>query len=498
MKRFLLVIVALLVANALSHAAVKPNSLFTDGAVLQHGIPVNVWGTANDGEKITVTFAGQKVSTVANGGQWKVTLKPLKVCAEPRTLTITGENTVEVKNILVGEVWVCSGQSNMQWTLSQSAEAGAAVPSANDALLRLFYVPRVTADTPQADVRTNWSACTPQTVPGFSAVAYFFGRDLRKALNVPVGLIHTSWGGTPAESWTAKEALEANPALKQLITDWDKKIAAYDPAKAAERNKAAAARHKEAVAKAKAAGKPAPRAPRAESDPAKDAHRPTVLYNAMIAPLLPYGIKGAIWYQGESNSGRAKEYQTLFPAMIKCWRDNWREGEFPFFFVQIAPHNNMVPEIREAQFFTWQKTPNTGMAVITDYGNASDIHPKQKEPVGARLALVARAVAYSEKIEYSGPTYKSVKFDGNKATLTFSHVGGGLVAKDGALKGFTIAGADKKFVAATAEINGDTIIVNSAEVAAPVAVRYGWANVPDVNLYNKAGLPATPFRTDPE
>jgi len=498
MKRFLLLIVALLVVGASSRAAVKPHSLFTDNAVLQQGVPVPVWGTANDGEKVTVEFAGQKVSTTASNGQWKVTLRPLKASADPQTMTIRGENTVEIKNILVGEVWVASGQSNMQWALHQSAEAPQAMAAANDPQLRLFSVPRVVADTPQHDVNASWQVGSPQTVSNFSAVAYFFGRDLRKALGVPVGLIHTSWGGTPAEAWTARETLEADPMLKKLIEDWDKKIAAYDPVKAAERNKAVLAKHKEAVAKARAEGKPAPRAPRLEGDPAKDPHRPTVLYNAMIHPLNPYAIKGAIWYQGESNSGRAREYQTLFPAMINCWRQRWNVGEFPFLFVQIAPHNNMSPEIREAQLLTSQRVPNTAMAVITDYGNATDIHPKQKEPVGARLALAARAIAYGEPIEYSGPVYQSMKVNGNKAILRFSHVDGGLEAKGGDLKGFTIAGADKNFVPATATIEGDTVIVTSDKVEKPVAVRYGWANVPDVNLYNKAGLPASPFRTDIE
>ncbi len=496
MKRFLLVIVALLVASAASFAAVKPHALFTDNVVLQQGVPVNVWGAANDGEKVTVTFAGQQRTTTARNGQWTVTLRPLKVCAEPQTMTIAGENTIELKNILVGEVWACSGQSNMQFGMTSTTDSARHIAAASDPQLRLFTVPRVTSDTPQRDVNAAWEVCTPQTVPAFSAVAYFFGRDLRKARNVPVGLIHTSWGGTPAESWTSKEVLEANPMLKKLITDWDQKIAAYDPVKTAERNKIAAGKYKEAVAKAKAAGKPIPRAPRPEGNPAQDPHRPTVLYNAMIHPLLPFAIKGAIWYQGESNNSRAKEYQTLFPAMIKCWRTAWKLGEFPFLFVQIAPHVNMSPEIREAQFLTTQRVPNTAMAVITDYGEPTDIHPKQKEPVGGRLALAARALAYGEKIEYSGPVYHGLRVRGNQATLTFTHLGGGLVAKGGVLKGFTIAGADKKFVPATATIEGDKIIVTSDKVAKPVAVRYGWENIPDVNFYNKAGLPATPFRTD--
>ncbi|MBM3859553.1 MAG: sialate O-acetylesterase [Verrucomicrobia bacterium] len=498
MKRFLFIIVALLVASAVSRAAVKPHALFTDNAVLQRGEWINVWGTAKDYEDITVTFAGQKRTTTARFGQWKVTLRPLKASAEPQTMVIQGENTVEIKNILVGEVWIASGQSNMQWPLSQTSNATQDIAAAKDPQLRLFSVPRVTAETPQRDVDAAWQTCTPETATGFSAVAYFFGRDLRKALGVPVGMIHTSWGGTPAEAWTSKEVLEAKPMFKSLIDTWELKIAKHDPAKMAERNKVAAAKYKEAAAKAKADGKPAPRAPRPETDPAKDPHRPTVLYNAMIHPLLPFAIKGAIWYQGESNNSRAMEYRALFPAMIKCWRDNWKLGNFPFLFVQIAPHNNMTPELREAQLLTSQRCPNTAMAVITDHGDAADIHPRQKEPVGARLALAARALAYGDRIEYSGPVYRSLRLRGNELVLSFRNIGGGLVAKGGDLKGFTIAGADKNFVSAAARIEGDKVVVSSPQVALPVAVRYGWSNVPDVNLFNKAGLPASPFRTDVE
>ena len=218
----------------------------------------------------------------------------------------------------------------------------------------------------------------------------------------------------------------------------------------------------------------------------------------MIAPIIPYAIKGTIWYQGEANTKKSAEYRTLFPRMIADWREKWAQGEFPFLFVQIAPHMHMFPELREAQLLTWKKTPGTAMAVTTDVGHAQDIHPRQKEPVGARLALAARALAYGEKIEYSGPEFDSMKVDQNRVILTFKHLGTGLMAKDGELKGFTIAGADKKFVDAKAEISGDTVVVTSDQVPAPIAVRYGWSNVPDVNLYNKEELPASPFRTDTE
>ena len=225
-------------------------------------------------------------------------------------------------------------------------------------------------------------------------------------------------------------------------------------------------------------------------------NNPTVLFNGMIAPLVPYAIKGVIWYQGEGNAGQSQEYRTLFPRLIADWREKWGQGDFPFLFVQVAPFQNLPPGIREAQLLSWQKTPNTAMVVTTDVGDATDIHPRQKEPVGARLALAARALAYGEKIEYSGPVFDALNIDGGRAVLRFKHLGSGLLAKDGELKGFTIAGADKTFVAAKADIQGDTVVVSSAEVRTPVAVRYGWANVPDVNLFNKEGLPASPFRTD--
>ena len=497
--------IALLLSLAALRADVKPNALFSDNAVLQQGMPVPVWGTANDGEKVAVSFAGQNAETVAKDGKWKVVLPALQASETPQTMTISGANKIEIKNLLVGEVWVCSGQSNMQFSVANKGgwltgvvNKEDVLKNAQDPLLRLFTVPRNGKPEPQSVVGGSWSECTSETLADFSAVGYFFGRDLRKSQHVPVGLIGSNVGGTPAEKWTSRKALEANPALRDILDSYEKALQAYPAVLAKYKAEEPALLEKWNAddQKAKAAGKPSPRKPQAPGDPVSNA--PACHYNAMIAPLQPFAIKGAIWYQGESNNGRAKQYQTLFPAMIKCWRDAWGQGDFPFLFVQIAPHQNMSPEIRESQLISWQKTPNTAMAVTTDVGAANDIHPRQKEPVGARLALAARAVAYGEKIEFSGPAFETLKINGNKATLTFTHLGGGLVAKHGALKGFTIAGADKNFVPANAAISGDKIVVSSEQVAAPVAVRYGWANVPDVNLFSKSGLPATPFRTDPE
>ena len=445
-------------SSGLLYAEVKPNILFTDGAVLQRAQNVPVWGTANDGERVTVEFAGQTATTTAQRGKWKVELKPLKA-GGPFSMKISGDNEVTVKNLLVGEVWVASGQSNMEWTLNASFQPEVEKPKAKFPQIRMITAKKVSSLTPLDEIEGKWQECSPETVGGFSAVAYYFARDLHAKLGVPVGIISTSWGGTPAQAWTSAEGFEGQPELKGYA----------DQIKAA-------------------AEKPPEKGP--------GPHFPGALYNAMIAPVIPYGMKGVIWYQGESNAGQSKQYQTLFPAMIADWRTKWKLGDFPFLYVQIAPFKGQPPEIREAQFLTLAKTKNTAMAVTTDYGDANDIHPKQKEPVGNRLSLAARALAYGEKIVYSGPLYQEMKAAGDKAWISFSHLGVGLMAKDGDLKGFTIAGADGKFVPAKAQIKGDKVIVSAEGVAEPKAVRYGWENVPDVNLFNKEGLPASPFRTD--
>jgi sialate O-acetylesterase len=496
--------------------------LFTDGAVLQRGQAVPVWGTARDGEKVTVELGQQKLTTTAANGTWRVELKPL-TAGGPFTLTIAGDNTVTVNNILVGEVWVCSGQSNMEWPFDRAANAAEERPKATYPKLRMFTVQKKVSIKPLAEASGSWVECAPETVGRFSAVGYFFARDLYQKLGIPVGMIHTSWGGTPAQAWTSIEGLGKNPELKGHADAAKSALDNYPAAAAAyqvklEEFNAATQTWSEAVgkayqeslrtwkdetAKAKAANQPLPPKPVMASPqpvapkaPEGSQNSETTLFNGMLNPVIPYAIKGAIWYQGESNASQARLYRTLFPAMIADWRTRWNQGNFPFLFVQIAPFNGQPPEIREAQFLTLAKSANTAMAVTTDVGNATDIHPTSKEPVGQRLALAARALAYGEKLEYSGPLYQSMTTKGDKIALSFTHTGGGLVAKDGELKGFTIAGADGKFVPAKAEIHGSNIIVTAEGVAEPKAVRYGWANVPDVNLYNKQGLPASPFRTD--
>jgi sialate O-acetylesterase len=494
-----------------ARADIKPHGLIGDGMVLQQGMKVPIWGTGSPHSTVTVTFQGREFKSEANAnkpGHWLVRLDDLKP-GGPYEMTIAGYqgegegrkklNTIHLKNVYVGEVWVCSGQSNMEWPLRLAHNAREAIAASKDPQIRLFTVPKNPASSPRHNVQGRWEECNPKTVANFSAVAYFFGRDVQKARKVPVGLIHTSWGGTVAEAWMSMAALEANLDFKDLAgqgrRDWD------NYGKAADRYLDALVKYLPAARMARVERKDLPPAP---IPPLKNPNTPTALYNGMIAPLLPYAIRGAIWYQGESNAGRAYQYRTLFPAMIKNWRHDWKQGDFPFLLVQLAPWLPIVKEpqesawaeLREAQLMTSLNLPNTAMAVITDVGDPVDIHPRKKEPVGARLALAARALAYNEKIVYSGPVYESMKVEGNKAILGFRHVGGGLTARGGKLTGFTICGPDHRFVNADAEIQGDKVIVTSPNVASPVAVRYGWANCPVVNLENKEGLPASPFRTD--
>ncbi len=477
-------------------ADVKPNAIFSDGAVLQRGVAIPVWGTADPGEKIQVSLDGQTASTTADSeGNWKIQL-PAHDAGGPFEMKISGNNTLNFSDVLIGEVWVCSGQSNMEWPLSKAANAASEIPAADYPNLRGFLVPRGASDEPEQNTTGKWVVCSPARAGGFSAVGYFFGRDLSKELGVPVGLIMSSVGGSPAEAWTRRDALEEQ--MPEVVLEQKRAVADYPAALAKYQTDEPRLLQEWTAAceQAKAAGQPEPRSPTPPQDPQTNIRRPSGLFNAMIRPLIPYAIRGVIWYQGEGNNGRAQAYQKLFPLLILDWRAQWGQGDFPFLFVQIAPNKDMSPAIREAQLLSWKSTHNTAMVVTTDVGDANDIHPTRKEPVGQRLAFAARALAYGEKIEYSGPVFESVRFDGPRALVTFSHIGGGLVAKDGELKGFTIASADGKFAPASALIEGSTVVVTADGVTKPTAVRYGWANVPDVNLFNEAGLPASPFRSD--
>jgi sialate O-acetylesterase len=508
-RSVLLLFACLLFASPRARAEVKLPSLFSENMVLQAGAKDPVWGTADPQEKVTVTLgSAQATATADASGRWKVELGPLEP-GGPFEMTVAGKNAIVIHNILVGQVWICSGQSNMEFNVApenNSWETGVydfkkVVASANYPMVRMFTAVKTVAGKPQSDVAGQWEITSPETVSHFSAVGYFFGLDLLKALHEPIGLIHTSWGGTPAESWTTHATLESNPAFADILERWQKEDQAY-PA-AIEHYSDALHEWQQASRQAEAAGSPMPRAPRLPADPRSSPWRPSSLYNAMIAPLIPYRIEGAIWYQGESNADRPIQYRKLFPAMIQDWRHAWSEGDFPFLFVQLAGYQNVHPPyewplLREAQLMTLS-LPKTAMAVTTDIGDAPIIHPRNKQEVGRRLALAAQAVAYNQKVIYSGPLYSSMEVEGNNIRLHFTHLGGGLVAggtAPGHLEGFEIAGADHKFVGASARIEGDTIVVESNRVEHPEAVRYGWQSYPICNLYNQAGLPASPFRTD--
>jgi len=495
--------VILLATAGMVLADVKLPAIIGDNMVLQQGQKVPVWGWADPGEEVmvSVSWRGMSWAVTANtNGKWVFKMEPPEA-GGPYEMTITGKNVVRIKNIMVGEVWVCSGQSNMQFAVSQAVNAEQEVAGADYPNIRLFTVERKVAEQPQTDGKGSWTSCSPQTAPGFSAVAYFFGRELHKNLSVPVGLIHTSWGGTPAEAWTRRGVLKADADFKPILTRYDEAVEKYPQARQEFEQKLA--EWKQAVEKAKAEGANPPRRP---AEPFGPGHyqSPCGLYNAMIAPLIPYGIGGAIWYQGESNAGRAYQYRKLFPAMIKNWRDDWGQGDFPFLFVQLANFKQAKPEpaesdwaeLREAQLMTLL-SPNTGMAVTIDVGDANDIHPKNKQDVGKRLAAWALGKTYGQKLVCSGPIYRSMAVEGNRIVLQFDYVGSGLAASPAEpLKGFAIAASDRKFVWADAKIDGNNVIVSSNEVSEPVAVRYAWADNPACNLYNAEGLPASPFRTD--
>lgn len=624
------------------------HTLFTDNMVLQRGVPDPIWGWTTPGQKVTVAMQRKRATAVAGAdGKWMTRIGPF-AAGGPYTLTVSGPQIMTLNNILVGDVWICSGQSNMEMGIGNVKDAQQEIAAANYPNIRLFTVPKTVAAEPQSGVNSQWQACNPQTVStggwgGFSAAGYFFGRDLYQQLHVPLGLIHTSWGGTIAEAWTSAEALNTMADFKPAVAHFQQAAAAAkagagnydtnlnqwyaknDPGSAPGLGWADAAFatagwktmslpqfwegaglpnydgvawfRKEIDLPAAWDGKAAmlhlgpvddnettwingtrigategasvprdykipanvlktghnviavrvldtggnggfggkPEDMRLEADgaaplplagswlyqdsaplakmtpvPQRIDSNPnvvTVLYNGMVAPLVPFAIKGAIWYQGESNGGRGAQYRTLLPTLIKDWRSRFGVGDFPFFIVQLANFTPTKPdpeskddgwsEVREAQLLTSETVPNTAIASAIDIGEAGDIHPKNKQEVGRRLALDALGIAYGQKVEYSGPRYRAMQQAGDAIRLTFDHLGGGLVAQGGAkLQGFAIAGADKKFVWADARIDGNTVVVSSPLVLNPVAVRYGWAMNPVVNLYNKEGLPASPFRTN--
>ena len=481
-----------------------------DHMVLQRDTPVCVWGWADPGRQVTVAFAGQTKTTKAGGdGAWKLKLDPLGASAEGRTLKVSsGDESIEREDVLVGEVWLCSGQSNMEWSLSRAKDAKLEAGAANHPLIRHCKMPHVVNTEPNDRIATSWTICSKDTAADYTAVGYFFGRTLHQTLRVPIGLVNDSWGGTPSEAWTRPSAMEAVDALDPLFERWAERIDAYDAEKAEKKHKEATEKWKKARDKAKEEDKPfRARAPRLETDPGKHHHRPGNIYHGMIAPVLNLTFRGAIWYQGESNQSRAHQYRTLFPLMIESWREDFDNGEFPFYFVQIANFRPRTEEpvdrsswaeVREAQALALGKVPKTGMAVIIDIGAANNIHPLNKQDVGQRLARLALRNDYGVPVVASSPLYKSMKVDGDKVLVTMETDGASLVARDREkLTGFALAGDDKVWHWAEARIKGkDQVEVRCDEVGKPVAVRYGWADNPDVNLYNNAGLPASPFRSD--
>jgi len=541
---------ATLATLASARADVRLPAIFGDHMVLQQDATLPVWGWADAGEEVTVTLGQGPAAktTAAADGSWRVNLKPVPSSNEPTTLTVAGRNTVTFQDVLVGEVWVCSGQSNMAWSVWGADGGAEEAKTARDPLMRIFLAERAKSIKPETDITGKWVPLGPDTTGNFSAVAYFFGRDLRKTLQRPVGLIGTYVGGTPAQAWISLPSLQKDPPFSMYIDQaarvresYEKTSVEYPALKTKydEEQKqwqtevgtpyeAAMKDWQAAVEKARAEGTSAPerpepsrRAPNPPAEPDGGWGYPGNLFNAMIAPLIPYAIKGVIWYQGESNGFQADlatEYKTLFPRLITDWREKWGGGDFPFLFVQLSsfkepqkePSETVAaglawPLLREAQFQTLS-LPNTGMATTIDIGDVTDIHPKDKLDVGLRLARAARHIAYGENLVYSGPLYDSFQVEGNKIRLKFRQAGSGLAIgvapwpaglKPGSeLTGFAIAGEDQKWLWARAQINGDSVVVWNDAITTPAAVRYGWANHPTANLYNKEGLPASPFRTD--
>lgn len=497
-KNFVLLCTALCIISVAAQAEVKLPNILSSHMVLQRNRPIHLWGWASPGEQVTATFHNHSAAGEADGlGKWSIYL-PQEQAGGPYTLTVSGSNTITLDDILVGDVWFASGQSNMQlplqgWPGSAEVTNGRQeIQNATHADIRLLQFPDKAAPYPQQDQPATWTLCTPESAARFSAAAYFFGRELSQKEHVPIGLIESDWGGTPADSWISMDSLGSDASLMPVFAEWAHVSDDYLDFTAMR------AMEQREIAAAQAAGKPKPEFP---WHPDLDSWAPSWLYNGMVSPAIHFPIKGVIWYQGETNSAneRANMYERIFPALISDWRRQWQEGDFPFYFVQISSFKSTPfeawPIIREAQRRTL-KLANTAMAVTIDIGNPDNVHPADKQDVGHRLALAARALTYGETIEYSGPMYRQASIDGNKVQVWFDHAGAGLEAKGGALTGFEIAGQDKKFVPATAAIKGDSVEVSSPQVADPAYVRYGWSNAPTVNLFNKDGLPASPFTTE--
>jgi len=507
MKKTILSLSVFVAALQFASADVKLPAIFSEHMVLQQEALVPVWGWADAGEQVTVELAGQVKTTTADAnGKWMVKLAKLKQ-GEGLSLVVKGKNKLTVNDVLVGDVWICSGQSNMGLTVNRAMNFEQEKAAAKFPQLRMFTVERKSTAEPQADCKGRWELTTPENVGFFSAAAYFFGRELHQQLKMPVGLINTSWGGTSIEAWTSMEAQSKLKEYPTISESWVKATATpYDEKKAMDQYNKQLAIYKENVKKAKEEGKPAPKALVKPVDPRLNQNYPANLYNGMVAPLIPYALKGGIWYQGENNSGKswANLYGTQLETMIKDWRTRWGY-DFPFAWVQLpdfkAPQKDVTEPggwvtIRE-EMLKSLKIPKTGMAITLGLGMADNIHPTNKQEVGKRLAMWALADVYKQKgVASSGPLPSGDKVKGSEVVISFKHTDGGLKAEGGELKGFAIAGEDKVWKWAQARIEGDKVIVSHPDIKKPVAVRYAWAANPVFSLYNGAGIPATPFRTD--
>lgn len=494
---------ALLVMGSMVRAEVRLPEVISNHMVLQKDIPLPIWGWADAGEEVTVTLGDASVKATADGaGKWMVKLPAVKTAGGPHEMTVKGKNEIKVSNILIGEVWAGSGQSNMQWNVAQSTNGAEEIATANFPKIRLFIIPLVPSGTPSEHVQAQWVECSPQTVAGSSAVLYFFGREIHQKLDLPVGLITTAWGGTRIQPWIPPQGYTAIPELEGEKNEWLGMLNGYADALV---NHAASIKTYDEAIKVAKPGEALPVSPAvAPGHPLNSNYNHTGLYNGMIHPIVPFGVRGFLWYQGESNNGQGMHYYQLQRGLIEGWRSVWnQEGnrDFPFLFAQLAPFDyggdpTRLAGIWEAQTATL-KVKNTGMAVLTDITTLKDIHPPNKQDVGKRLSLWALANTYGKAdLVYSGPLYKSLQADGNKIVVSFNH-SAGLKSRDGQdLSWWSVAGEDKKFVKATAKIVGETVVVSAEGVAKPVAVRFGFHQLAEPNLANGAGLPASPFRSD--
>jgi sialate O-acetylesterase len=503
--RFIAVILAAFLVFSLApviHAEITLPSVIGDNMVLQQGKTIIIWGWADPNDQVTVSIGGNSSEASADeNGAWTVRLPALKPAGPYSMKIASGSERIDLENILVGEVWVCSGQSNMEWQVQRSVNGEKEIAAAEYPEIRLFHIPRTTSHTPQQNVTAEWDVCSPETIRIFSAVGYFFGREINGELDVPVGLINTSWGGTRIEPWTPQEGFDAVPALQETRDEID---AADEKYRTDLENIIEPARNWAASAKNAVDGNSViPEPPQLPRHALNHHQRPKGLYNSMIHPIVPFAIRGALWYQGEANRSEGMLYHEKMKALISGWRTVWDQGDFPFLFVQLAPYRygdgnpEFLPKLWEAQTATLSVS-NTGMAVTVDIGNVADIHPTNKQEVGRRLSLWALANTYGrDGITYSSPLYSSMNVEDNKIRISFDHAGSGLKSGDEEdLSWFTVAGNDRNFVKAKAAVDGKTVLVWSDSVNNPAAVRFAWDEIAEPNLVNSAGLPASSFRTD--